>query len=317
MPRFLPIRDWLPPGKRAAVCFTIDDVHPGRSSDHYDGGGDLDAGALGHVRALLEKHPLLRVTLFTTADWREISPSPSRLLSRIPIVRDRLYLSRILSEGARRIDRHPEFVAYLKSLPRAEVGLHGLHHIHRGRMLHVEFQDEAVSVQREKLRRMLEIFDATSLRYVRGMCPPGWNAPATLLTAMDELHLDFVASARDIKTAIAADAKTAMSGLRDAPLIAPAFIDGTRLVHFTSNFQATSTWERAKQIVDAGGLLAVKAHIVKDALGHVALDGMDALYRNYLDLLFDKLAREYGDSLWWTSMGEISDGIRARKEKAS
>src|SRR5688572_24787883 len=107
---YLPIRDWLPPGKRAAVCFTIDDIHPGTSKEHYDGGGDLGAGALGLVASLLERHPYLHVTLFTTADWRETSPSPSRVLSKIPIVRDRMYLSKVLPEGTRRIDRHPEFL---------------------------------------------------------------------------------------------------------------------------------------------------------------------------------------------------------------
>ena len=76
----VPVRDWLPPGKRAAVCFTIDDVHPGKSADHYDGGGDLGNGALGRVTELLERHPDLHVTLFTTADWREISPTPRPLL---------------------------------------------------------------------------------------------------------------------------------------------------------------------------------------------------------------------------------------------
>ena len=316
-PQFQPARDWLPAGKRAAVCFTIDDVHPGKSRDHYDGGGDLGDGALGLVAKLLERHPHLHVTLFVTADWREISPAPSRLLKRVPILRDRLYLSKVLPEGTRRIDRDPAFLAYLRSLPRTEIGLHGLHHIHRGPLLHVEFQDEPVRVQREKLRRMLDIFDASALSFVRGMCPPGWNAPESLLVAMEELGFDFVASARDIKTPISPDATTNMSGLRGVPLIQPA-ISGRGLLHFSTNFQATSQWERAKAIVDAGGLLAIKAHIVKDALGHVALDGVDAVYCNFLDLLFDRLEREYGDSLWWTTMGEISRQIRgAHAEKAS
>ncbi len=39
----LPAR-WLPEGKRAAVCFTIDDVHPATSEDHYEAGGDLEKG---------------------------------------------------------------------------------------------------------------------------------------------------------------------------------------------------------------------------------------------------------------------------------
>jgi hypothetical protein len=229
-----------------------------------------------------------------------------------------MYLSRILPAGARRIDRHPEFLAYLRALPRTEIALHGLHHIHRGRKVHVEFQDEPVDVQRKKLRSMIEIFDAAKLPYVRGMCPPGWNAPPSLLTAMDELGFAFVASARDISTEISVDAKTNMSGLLGASLIHPTAIEGTRLVHFTSNFQATSTWERARDIIDAGGLLAIKGHIIKDALGHVALDGIDAVYCNFLDLLFERIHREYGESVWWTTMGQVARSVRTvAEEKAS
>ncbi len=305
----IPVRDWLPPGKRAAVCFTIDDVHPGRSRDHYDGGGDLGKGALGLVAELLDRHPQLHVTLFTTADWREISPMPSRVLSRIPVLRDRMYLSRVLPAGSRRVDRHPEFVAYLKSLPRVEVGLHGLHHIHPGAQLHVEFQDEPIDEHRRRLRRMLDIFDASGLHYVRGMCPPGWNAPPELVRAMTELGFDFVASARDIKSPIRADAVTAMSGLRGASLIHPTRLPGG-MIHVATNFQATSRWERAQQIVELGGLVAVKGHIIKDALGFVALDGIDPVYCNLLDMLFGRLVRDYGDGLWWTTPGEIAARLR-------
>jgi predicted deacetylase len=312
------VRDWLPPGKRAAVCFTIDDVHPGKSSEHYDAGGDLGRGALGLVADLLNRHPDAHVTLFTTADWREISPTPSRVLSRIPIVRDQMYLSRVLPAGTRRIDRHPEFLAYVKAMPRTEIGLHGLHHIHPGRLLHVEFQDEPVAEHRAKLQAMLEVFDASCVPYVRGMCPPGWNAPAGLLAAMDELDFEFVASARDIKTDISADAVTDMSGLRGCSLIYPTRLAGRRLVHFATNFQATSRWERARAIIEAGGLLAIKAHIIKDALGYVALDGIDGVYCNFLDLLFERLRREYGDALWWTTMGQVAARVRqATAEKAS
>jgi predicted deacetylase len=299
------------------VCFTIDDVHPGRSADHYDGGGDLDKGALGLVAELLERHPQLRVTLFTTADWREISPTPSRLWSQIPVVRDRIYLSRVLRPGTRRIDRHPEFVAYLKSLPRTEIGLHGLHHIHKGPRLHVEFQGEPLAVHRRKLRRMLEIFDASGLPYVRGMCPPGWNAPPDLLNAMAELDFEFVASARDIQTQIESGAVSAMSGLRGASLIYPTRL-ASGMIHIATNFQATSRWERARRIIELGGLVAVKGHIIKDALGYIALDGIDPVYCNMLDLLFDRLEHDYGESLWWTTPGEIAKQVRASAtERAS
>lgn len=302
---------WLPEGKRAAVCFTVDDVHPGRAADDYDGGGDLGAGALGKLERLLERHPYLALTLFTTADWREISPAPSRrIAARIPYVRERVYLTRVLPRGTRSLDRHPEFVRYLRGLPRTEIGLHGLHHIHRGPLVHVEFQDECADQCARTLREMIAIFERAGLPHVRGLCPPGWNAPPALITAMCRVGFDFLASARDVRSEIRDDALADMSGLRGVSLIYPTRIAGGALLHFTTNFQATSTIERARAVIDRGGLLAVKAHIIKNALGHIALDGVDDIYCNYLDLLFSELHRSYGDSLWWTTMGQIAARVR-------
>lgn len=49
-----------------------------------------------------------------------------------------------------------------------------------------------------------------------------------------------------------------MSGLTGTSLIEPQWGCGG-LVNFTTNYQATSTIDRAKAIVDHGGLLAIKA----------------------------------------------------------
>jgi hypothetical protein len=312
------VLDWLPPGKQAAVCFTVDDVHPGRSDQHYDGGGDLDRGALGLLHRLLERHPQLRITLFTTADWREISPAISRrLLARIPIVRERFHLAPILPEGSRRLDRHPEFVRYVRSMPRTEVAFHGLHHVHPGQQIHVEFQEQDAKTCEQILRRMVAIFESSGVPFVRGMCPPGWNAPDALIDAMQALDFEFLASARDVRSDVRRDARTEMSGLRGVSLIHPTRIARGSLVHFTTNFQATSPIERALSILDIGGVLAVKAHIIKNALGHLALDGVDAVYCNFLDLLFAELERRYGDRLWWTTMGEMSRHLRERASAAT
>ena len=304
---------WLPPGKRAAVCFSIDDIHPATSDDAYEAGGDLGAGALGHIARLLDKHPALAVTLFTTPDWREISPHVTRrLLARIPIVRDRVYLSSTLPAGTMRLDRHPRFVAYLKSLPRTQIGLHGLHHIHPGHTVLVEFQNQSVATCKDILKRSLALFEAAGLPVVRGMTPPGWNAPAALLTAMDELDFHFIGSSRDIRTPVTAGATAEMSGLRGVKLYEPQYVR-PGLLHVPANFQATSTLDRAIEIIEAGGLLSVKAHIIKNALGHIALDGVDALYCNYLDALFTLLEQRYGESLWWTHMDEIALHQRAQR----
>ena len=307
----IPPDAWLPPGKKAAVCFTIDDVHPGRSTDAYEAGGDLDRGALGHVQWLLERHSQLHVTLFTTADWREISPMPTRkLLARIPFVRERVMLAPILPVGTMRLDRHPEFISFLKRLPRTEVGLHGLYHVHHGPRIYQEFQAETFEECEAKLKRALNIFRDAGLPAPLGMTPPGWHASPGLLSAIRSVGLRFVGSSRDINTPIDRSAMAAMSGLHGVSLIYPERLPNG-LVHFTTNFQATSHWERAKSILDAGGLLAIKAHIAKNCLGYIMIDGVDGLYANFLDLLFSRLEREYGDALWWPSMGQISQRIDA------
>ena len=307
------LAEWLPAGKRAAVCFTVDDVHPGTSNDAYEAGGDLERGQLGHVAWLLERHRELRVTLFVTADWRQITPFPTRrLLARIPAVRDRFYLSRTLPRGTMKLARHRGFVNYLNSLERVEVGLHGLHHVRRGLESPAEFRECGFEECRSLVTEMLAAFDEAGLKYVPGLNPPAWDLSDDLAAAAVECGLEFVASARDIQTAISPDATTNMSGLQGVSLIHPALICNERLIHFTSNFQATSEIDRAFEIISHGGLLAIKAHIIKNANGHIALDALDLLYRNYLDVLFSKLRDEYGDSLWWTSMGEISRRCSAK-----
>lgn len=309
---------WLPQGKRAAVCFSIDDVHPGRSSDAYEAGGDLGKGALGHLEWLLRRHPQLQATLFVTADWRELSPVPTRrLLARIPLLRERLYLTRVLPSGTMRLSRHPEFVRYLQELPRTEIALHGLHHIHRGPNIPTEFQEQSAEECARMLRAAIQIFEEAGLRFAPGMTPPGWHVPPSLAEAMVEVGLQFVASARDIHTPVSASATTNMSGMKEVSLIHPQLVCDHRLVHITTNFQATSPVDRACEIVAAGGLLSIKAHIVNQCFGMVALDGMGPLYRNYLDVVFSQLEERYGETLWWTSMGAIAERFReAAAEKS-
>ncbi len=307
----VPREAWLPPGKSAAVCFTIDDVHPGRSTDAYEAGGDLDQGALGHVTRLQERHPELWVTLITTAHWREISPVPTRRLhARIPFVRDRVMLAPILPEGTMRLDRHPGFAAYLAGRPRTEVGLHGLYHVHAGPRIFQEFQDEDADALTAALTKATAIFRAAGISIVPGMNPPGWDASPALLEAMRRVGLRFVASARDIRTEPTPDALTAMSGMQGVSLLYPELLPGG-LIHFTNNFQATSTVERATAILRAGGLLAIKGHVVKNAAGFVMADGIDAAYCGYLDEVLARLKGEFGEGLWWTSMGQVAARVDA------
>jgi hypothetical protein len=295
-----------------AVCLSVDDVHP-----------TADCGAehvvLDRLGALLERHPRLKITLFVTPDWRPAQLVRSRLLARLPFVSERVYHVDLHPEGLLRIDRHPKLAARLRSLPRTEIALHGLHHVHRGPRLAVEFQNQTHAECLGAVRRALQIFESAGVPVAKGFCPPGWNLPPPLLGALEDLEFDYVASARDIRTRISACATNAMSGLTGVSIVRPELIGRGRIAQVPVNFQATSPRERAFQIIDAGGVLSIKAHAFKHDGGYTMLDGLDESYCEYLDALLGELERRYGDSLWWASMGDVAAACSsaARRQAAA
>jgi hypothetical protein len=83
------------------------------------------------------------------------------------------------------------------------------------------------------------------------------------------------------------------------------------LVHIPANFQATSDIDRALSVLEAGGLLSIKAHVIKQVGSYTALDGLDADYASYLDRVLTRCRERFGDRIWWASMGEITDRFLA------
>jgi hypothetical protein len=294
------------------VSFSVDDIHPATSVDGYEAGGELAAGALGRLAELQRRHRSLKATLCVTPDWRLDSLVPDVGVRRhIPWLNRRVHWTRLRPAGQFRLDRHPSLVQWLNQAANCEVVLHGLTHSHVGRDFAVEFQGETEAQCAAIVQRGLAIFRAANLRFVRGFVPPAWNAPPALIAALDALDFEFLCSSRDLETPVSAAAKACKSGLRGVSLIYPQFVGRQRLVHFTSNFQATSSFDRARQILDHGGLLHIKAHIFKSGGGHLMLDGLDAQYVNYLDLLFTHISECYGTGLWWATLSEVAQRVRA------
>ena len=301
---------WYHPGKSAAVVMSVDDIFPGTSKSAYEAGGDLEKGALSHLLWLLERHPQLQLTLFVTPDWRRISPTAHRFWRHVPWLRDRLYLAKVLPKGTMDLRNHSEFVAFLNAIPRTDIALHGLHHINPGVSVSVEFQRQDRAACAAMLAEALQIFDQSGLRYVRGLQPPGWTCSPALQQACRDVGIEWVTSARDIRTPVSKGARTAMSGLSGVSMLFPERI-ADRLLHISTNFQATSAPERAFEILDAGGILSIKAHITKNVPGHVHLDGLDRLYMNYLDRLFGEVEQRYGNTIEWTTLGRLANSLSA------
>ena len=304
------IVNWKPKHKKAALCFSIDDLFPGTSSSMYEAGGDLDKGVLRHLIWLTNRHPKLKITFFTTADWRETHPFPQKkLLAKVPKLRDYFYLSEVLQKGTMSLANHPDFVNFFNKHSQFEIACHGLHHVHKGLKIPVEFQDQSQHEFNEIITEMLGIFEASKINYVKGICPPGWNAPQQLIKVLDEHDFNFLASSRDVLTDISREAKCNMSGLKNTSLLYPELLT-PRLIHIPSNFQPNNSIDRMFSIIDNDGLISIKGHMVKKIGNYVALDGIDATFVNYLDVLLTTLEEKYGDDLWWTSMGGIAEYIK-------
>ena len=306
---------WYRPGKSAAVIMSVDDIFPGTSQSAYEAGGDLERGALGRLLWLLERHAQLQLTLFVTPDWRRISAVPHRIWRHVPWLRDRMYLVSVLPKGTMDIRNHPQFVAFLNAMPRTEIALHGLHHVNVGHAVSVEFQHRDHDACIHMLTEAMRIFEESGLRHVRGLQPPGWTCGPPLQQACRDVGIEWVTSARDIFTPVSQDAKTAMSGLSGVSMLFPERI-APRLLHISTNFQATSTPDRAFQILDARGILSIKAHISKNVPGHIHLDGVDDLYMNYLDRLFSDIEERYGDAVDWTTMSQLATSLSVSSQSS-
>ncbi len=125
----------------AAVCMSVDDVASTAPAEG-EAIGDTARRALEHLEWLTGRHPLLRVTLFTTPDWRSRSARPTRgWLPTLPIVRHALHAPDVLPRGTLRLDRHGELTAWLRGMRNVDFGIHGLHHVRRGPAYLQEYAD--------------------------------------------------------------------------------------------------------------------------------------------------------------------------------
>lgn len=301
---------WRPNGAMAAVCVSVDDMHP-TAGEGADAIGSAARRAIDHLEWLLARHAQLRVTLFTTADWRSQSATPVRnWRQRLPIARHFCYAASVFPRGTLRLDRHTEFAAWMRGLQGVDFAMHGVHHVRRGPAYLQEFVGRSRKQCRQLILKSKRIMEAAGLPVVAGLAPPAWAAPPALLQAMADLDMLFITSARDLDTPIAPGALTRGSGLREVSLITPQFLPFGRLVHIPTNFQATSSIDRAVAIVESGGLLSIKAHLLKRMGSYEALDGLDRGYVEYLDRVFMRLEDDYGDRIWWTTMADIATRMR-------
>jgi hypothetical protein len=69
------------------------------------------------------------------------------------------------------------------------------------------------------------------------------------------------------------------------------------------------------EILELGGLLAIKAHAVVQACGYTSVDGLSDHYCNYLDLVLRAVEEKFGDEIWWTSPEAVATRCLRLRER--
>lgn len=304
----------IPNGKRAIILFSLDDCHPASSVQGYEAGGDLEQGVLGRLQRLLLRHSDLRCTLFLAASWRERALQTlltRKIFETFSFLRDKLYFVKIWPEETFRLERHASFVKLICSLPRVEIASHGLYHIQRG----LHYAQEFAKLDRKECFRRLgmieSIFKRAGLPKPLGFAPPGWGYSDVLLESLVQYGYRYVACSRDLNSPIKPNALTNGHGICGVSLTRPQRLHGLPLIHIPCNWSATSTIERAEQIIECGGVLSIKAHAIKKMGSYVSKDGLDESYCDYLDCLFTHLRVTYGDQLWCATMKEVAENYES------
>ena len=260
------------------VVFSIDDVIPA--------GPDLAAGGwtapLRAIEELTANHESLRPTLFATPRWA----------------------SRVGEFGGvdLTLHRHPDFCAALVSQRSCEIGLHGLTHTRHGGAID-EFA--ATTGLDEKLNDAVADFEASGLRRAQSFMAPAWAISQHGLMALRRAQIPVFGSSRELRPFDGdLDRTCEQSGLA-LPTFALARLRN-ELVHIPTNFQFGSSVDAALRVLDANGVLSVKAHFLAKLGSHVAMDAIDGPYLDDLHLLFSKIESEFGNGVHWVTFSEAA-----------
>ncbi len=245
---------------KAYFNLNIDDIHPEGSREYGDCGGDMDEGVFRYLNLLVDEFPKLKITLFTTPDWRYKS-SPGKIRRRF----DFLFGSgvKLWEEERFLLTNYPEWCKWLRAKTRSgnfEVGVHGLYHYQKDYPYSAEFAnlsfDECVS----RIKRAEGIFREAGIPFVKVFRAPGWGMNEELFKALSKLGYAVAGSADHI-TPISKNAVCNETGIRTS-IIRPQKIAEYGITNIPQNWDPTrNSFERLEELRGIGALISAKVHI--------------------------------------------------------
>jgi len=172
----------------------FDDVHPEKSSNIADCGGDLEDGVFGYILELIGQFPKIKVTFFVTPNWidKPEDPFPIKHIKKSL----RVNYKNTWKDEPFRLDRHKEWCKWLnRHSKNIEVAVHGyVHHNPNHGIWHSqEFKGASYEESLQKIKNAEALFKKADLKFVKGFRPPGWGFSDGTLKALKEMKYTFIA----------------------------------------------------------------------------------------------------------------------------
>lgn len=175
----------------------LDDLHP------EDGSGlNPSSPPLLYLEKLWEKFPSLKVTLFTTPDWRYLPQKKltkffGKFFSYSPFYRK-------LKKPLYRLDRK-RFKDWRKWLRekikerKVELGAHGLYHTQPQYHYASEFENLNYTECKRRLKEAEKIFNQANIPFTKIFRPPGWLYNGNLPQVLAEMDYKWFAVGDELK----------------------------------------------------------------------------------------------------------------------
>ncbi len=303
-----------PYDKDCTLAVTLDDLHPEgiENSDTLDFGHNLKGDFWTRIDHLAKTIPLIKVTIFTVADWLDRSDFPSGIFQPLRRVHRK---RRSYIPGTFRLDspKYKKWVYALNSKIQKgtiEIALHGLTHHNNNPAFSssTEFLGISKQATNQKIINMVDIFKKSGLRFAAGFRAPGWGVTKGLVDDLEQNKMTYTANSAGLYVSLQGNTLSKV-GLKNQKLYEPNFI-GKGLVNFTANCYPYQ-YQRAVEIAKRNGIIIVHAHIAKTIFG---LKYVDKNFVNNVKKIINEISNQTMQHVWFASLSEIAEFLLAKEK---
>ncbi len=209
--------------------------------------------------------PKLKVTLFVPANYSmQKRPFFYRILRKtLPFpVKKKLFNALKPKTEKNRIDLNIKFVDFLKkqiAKKRFSVELHGWTHFCVENLSAEEFLFLNKMETRQRIEKSINAFFKAGFPKPKVLAPPGWAVTQELLSVLREKNLAIAGSMTSMP--LQKNAKSIEAGIKGVSALQPERFNG--VLNIPRNWDLKKgTIERAKKIIELGGLIGVHAHVM-------------------------------------------------------